>query len=289
MKEGIMQFALALMGKGGSGKSTAARRVVEIATQAGIPTALVNHDRMRQQFAPVGADPFPSSLEERYEIYRPVNEYCRRLLESGQSIVLDAAVSREPCRAWIKREIPGLIITWIDCPLPVAVLRETWRSLRDRDCDRDTFLYARAIVRRLFRPRSEWIHMPPVTAPFDPPHCADLRVSSLIKSPDRIAREVLTAVGVVPGPSSLHRCPIPAFSPKTFSRPVPPPVGFVSTPVSLITSDMGKNARLGELQTPDEMKSRVSSRRDSGSSVNASPQTSKIARAVPENITTSSL
>jgi predicted kinase len=237
----MMQFALALMGRGGSGKSTAARCVVELATQAGIPTVLVNHDRMRQQLALAGADPFPPSMAERYAIYRPVNEHCCRLLESGRSIVLDAAVSREPFRAWIKREIPGLVVAWIECPLPVAMLRETWRSCRDRGHDRGTFLYARAIAHRLFRPRPQWVHMPPVTAPFDPPRCADLRVGSLIKSPDRIAREVLAAVGLQLGPRNLDQRPMSAFSPKTFLRPAQQPQPPVSIPLSVLASEREKN------------------------------------------------
>ncbi|MBI2971080.1 MAG: adenylyl-sulfate kinase [Candidatus Aenigmarchaeota archaeon] len=177
-------FSLLITGMSGSGKTATALSLVNELCADGIPTTYISFDRLRKELVPAGVDAFSADRAVKEMIYRRAIDSFNELT-SRTNAVIDSGISVEKNRRWIRDET-GTKIIHVHAPLPVCVVRETRRSLREKG-DRARFLYLRAYA-SLLMPRR--YPQPGVTYPFEYPSCADLHVDSFRYNPEERAHRI---------------------------------------------------------------------------------------------------
>ena len=106
-----------ITGRPGAGKTTLARRVVEV---CGPDAVLVDSDEVRRAITPEAT----YSREERVLVYRAIAYVARRLADAGARPIV-AATAHEPALRAVAREICGsLFLVLADCPLDVCEARD---------------------------------------------------------------------------------------------------------------------------------------------------------------------
>lgn len=189
-------LAILLCGLGGSGKSTVATHLKERLQTKGLDPILVRFDDLRKELAPPRSDPFSSRPAVKQRIWRRAATHFRLLLSSGRPLIVDSGLSNERIRVQMKRSVPGLRIVYLACPLFVAIIRDTKRSLFRVPHERGRFLHLHALLDLVNPWRSEKFPQPGITYAFDQPKCADLRVSTLFREPRQIADEIIMGLGL---------------------------------------------------------------------------------------------
>ena len=132
----------------------------------------------------------------RAAIYRNATRYFVDQVNQGRFLVIDSGLSMEAIRRDLKQNIPGLRIIHIQCPLWLAIMRDTVRSLRRASHPRGRFLHLRALNDLLNPFRRDKFFQPGITDPFEYPACADGHVSTFRKHPIRVAQEILEKVHI---------------------------------------------------------------------------------------------
>ena len=158
---------------------------------------LINFDAFRKTLAPIGVNPFTHDENIRKMIYKKAAKKFSKYLNQGFNLVIDCGLSKEKIRKQLKSEITQLKICHVYCPLLVCILRETNRSIFEGRHENGNYLYLRAIASRLFKIKKEKsVVIPPFTHTFDYPRCADIRVSSFLNSPDKIANYIINELKI---------------------------------------------------------------------------------------------
>jgi adenylylsulfate kinase-like enzyme len=182
--------AVLLCGIGGVGKSTIANCLVDILQQKGCGVELIRFDALRKELAPPGTDPFSKDEAIKALIYARASEYFRTRLADGITLVIDSGLSNETIRRQLKQAIPRLSIIHVTCPLPLAVYRDTKRSLCGVRHERGQFLHLRAIIDVLLFWKKEKFPQPGITYPFEYPTCAELHINTWRTRPETAAHEI---------------------------------------------------------------------------------------------------
>ena len=184
-------FAILILGKGGTGKSSLASALTQLLIERGFNTKLIRFDELRKTLAPTGADPFSKEREIKNVIYQNAANEFNQLLGEGFTLVIDSGLSVEVIRTMLKAKVPNLKIIHVICPLLVSICRDTWRSLSGVKHERGSFLYLRAICDLLNPFKKDKFPQPGITYPFEYPHCADVHVHSFFSSPLNSARYII--------------------------------------------------------------------------------------------------
>jgi len=185
-----------LTGLGGAGKSTAAACLRSVLCNAGYECELVELDALRKKVAPLGIDPFDGHVEVKRLVYRRIAETLEAIVGTGKSVVVDACISIESIRLDLKRRLPAMRLIHIDCPMWLAILRETERSLCGCRHERGHYLYLHAILDLANPFHNEKFSQAGISYPFEYPQCADVHVSSRRKSPTAVAWEIVRSLRI---------------------------------------------------------------------------------------------
>ena len=190
LKKSHLPVAILLCGRGGSGKSTLATHLVEL-LQKDRKCILIRFDEFRKKLTSPGQDPFSPNPQLKFVIYQRAAQEFSQHLNQGHTLVVDSGLSVERIREYLKATLPSLKICHVHCPLPIAIWRDTQRSLLNESHERGKFLHLRA-MRDLLNPfRKEKFPQPGITYPFEEPRCADIHINTFFKSPLKAAHEIL--------------------------------------------------------------------------------------------------
>ena len=193
-------FAIMLLGIGGTGKSSVADELKRILQTAGETVCLIRFDELRKALAPPGADPFSKDPLVMKAIYEKAIRIFNERLKQGTSLIIDAGLSVESLRQEIKLRVPGIRIVHVSCPLWLAILRDTRRSLRlHYRHERGRFLHLRALLDLVnpFKNSQTRFPQPGITYPFEYPACASLHISSFRSDSHSIAVRILAEFGLI--------------------------------------------------------------------------------------------
>ncbi len=195
MKNSI-PIAIMLLGIPGTGKTTIVSHLVEILNKKKRKNMLISFDVFRKKLAPPGVNPFTHDDSIRKMIYEKASQEFSHYLSKGFTLIIDCGLTTESVRKQLKSSVPQMKICHIYCPLIIAMIRETKRSILREKHEHGHYLYLRALL-SLFSPlKKEKLAVPPFTHKFDYPACADLHISSFLKSPDKIAEEIAEKLNV---------------------------------------------------------------------------------------------
>lgn len=187
----LKTIAILLCGIGGTGKSTTTKHLDIILKKNSYKVMTINFDEMRKKLTPVGVDPFSKDFNVKNVIYqRAINEF-QKLLQKGVLLIIDSGLSNEKIRKNIKNSIKELKIVHLYCPVITAVYRDTKRSFLRKPHERGWFLHLHAIVDLMNPFKKNKFPQPGITYPFEYPECADVHVSTFLKSPHNVAKEIL--------------------------------------------------------------------------------------------------
>ncbi len=192
--------AILFFGVGGTGKSTVASFLDSLLKERGYKSLLIRFDEFRKHLAPAGSDPFSKDPEIKKIIYQNAAKEFSRLIEERNALVIDSGLSVDSIRVTLKEFIPNLKLVHITCPLGIAVWRDTKRSFREmlsgKKHERGSFLHLRAIRDYLNPFQKEKFPQPGITYLFEPPSCADLRINTFFKKPEKAAEEIIQRLGI---------------------------------------------------------------------------------------------
>jgi adenylylsulfate kinase len=119
-----MPFVLWITGLPGSGKTTIAKRLIEILKERGVSAQYIGMDEIRRLMVPK-----PSYTEEERDIvYRAFVLIAKLLYEGGVNVVLDATGHRRRWRTFARDLIPHFVEVYVKCPIEVCMRRETERE-----------------------------------------------------------------------------------------------------------------------------------------------------------------
>jgi len=194
----MLQAAIMLLGVGRTGKSTTAHHLTANLRELGYDPWLVRFDEFRKGFAPPGADPFSADPRIKQFIYSRVIGVFNDHLATGGSLIIDGGLSSERIRQQLKKEVAGLWIVHLYCPLWLAIVRDTKRSLARTPHERGWYLHLCAL-RDLLNPflsPADRFPQPANTYPFEYPASADLHISTFCRQPTAVADEIVNRLGV---------------------------------------------------------------------------------------------
>ncbi len=191
MAKGTLPTAIMVLGTPGTGKTAIASHLDRILNEKKIKTSLISFDSFRKKLAPKDMNPFTHDDKVRKIIYDRAAQEFHNYLKEGLTLIIDCGLTNESIRRQLKSSIPTMKICHVYCPLIVAMYRETKRSIIKEKHENGHYLYLRALLSLLNRGKSEKIAIPPITHKFDYPECADLHISSFLKSPEKIANKII--------------------------------------------------------------------------------------------------
>jgi len=176
-----MNFCLWLTGLPGSGKSTIAREVERLFTDAGLDFVTLPMDRIRKFVTP---DPGYTE-EERETVYRSLVFMAQLLVEhSGNNVLIDATGNRRVFRDLARECMPDFAEVYVKCPLETCRSRETSRDSQNVEKN----LYQKAQAGELGG------KMPGVSVPYEEPLHPDVLVESDCLTPRESAEKLMDYV-----------------------------------------------------------------------------------------------
>jgi adenylylsulfate kinase len=176
-----MSFCLWVTGLPGSGKSTIVKELEPMLSDIGIEVIVLSLDHLRKIITPEAR----YTDEERELVYRSLAATAHILTErAGKNVIIDATGNRKEFRALARKLIPEFAEVYVACPLEISKRREAFR--RGQPVEKD--LYQRAEEGTLKG------NMPGVTAPYEEPEEAEVRVASDRLTPRQSAERIMNYV-----------------------------------------------------------------------------------------------
>lgn len=191
--------AILLCGIGGSGKTTTSLALQQLFHERGASSKVVDFDRLRRKLVPRGCDPYSADLGVKEIIYEKASELLRRQMTHYEYFVVDCGTSSERLRCELRDALGGAFVVHLTCPLPVAILRDTLRSLARKPHARGKFLYLHALLDLINPFKAEKFPQPGITYHFEDPACADVQIRTLFKKPEVTAVEIVESLKVRTG------------------------------------------------------------------------------------------
>lgn len=115
------QFVLWIMGPTSSGKTTIARRVVEILRERGILVIDYDGDEVRDFFGPM----LGFEKEDRLRVVRTIGQLANKAVNSGINVVVSALTANDDARAYVKGNVKNVILVYLDCSIEKCIERDT--------------------------------------------------------------------------------------------------------------------------------------------------------------------
>lgn len=113
-------FAVWVTGLPASGKSTIARALVSALAARGLDAALLESDVLRGVLTPHAR----YDVEEREVFYRQLAYIGVLLTKHGVPVIFDATANRRVYRDDARRQIPGFLEVYVECPLEICMSRD---------------------------------------------------------------------------------------------------------------------------------------------------------------------
>ena len=162
-------IAILLLGIGGTGKSTIATHLIKILKRRRKKILLIRFDELRKELTPSGEDPFSKDPRVKSLIYDKALQKFSDYLRQGYSLIIDSGLSVESIRKKLKTSIPQMKICHVYCPLVVAILRDTKRSILHKEHERGNYLHLRALFDLVNPLKKEKFPQPGITYKFEYP------------------------------------------------------------------------------------------------------------------------
>ncbi|NQU56710.1 MAG: adenylyl-sulfate kinase [Rhodospirillales bacterium] len=132
-------FVLWLMGPTSAGKTTTGKRFVEEMRAANIPSIHYDGDEIRSFFG----DTLGFRPEDRLRAVSTCAHLANKAAEAGLNVVVSALTANDDARAYIKENVPGLVLTYLKCPIDVCIERDSrglYRKAREGKVDPKTLI-----------------------------------------------------------------------------------------------------------------------------------------------------
>ena len=113
-------WALWFTGLHGSGKSTIAKKLMDILKEKNIKAELLDGDELRKT---ISSD-LGYSFEERNEHMRRVADLCKTVTDKGAMAIASVASPTEKSRDYAKKTLKKMILVYVKCPLEVCAERD---------------------------------------------------------------------------------------------------------------------------------------------------------------------
>ncbi|KIL40558.1 adenylylsulfate kinase [Gordoniibacillus kamchatkensis] len=108
-------------GLSGAGKTTTARALLEPLRQSGLQVELLDGDELRS----VISKGLGFSREDRLENIRRIVYISKLLARNGVTVLVSAITPYREMRELARRELPGYVEIFVDCPLEECERRDT--------------------------------------------------------------------------------------------------------------------------------------------------------------------
>ena len=114
-------FVLWLMGPTSAGKTTTGRLFVDDMRAANIPAIHYDGDEIRSFFGEtLGFRP-----EDRLRAVSTCAYLASKASDAGLNVVVSALTANDDARAYVKENIPNLMLAYLTCPLDVCIQRDS--------------------------------------------------------------------------------------------------------------------------------------------------------------------
>ena len=132
-------FVLWVMGPISAGKTTTGQNFVKDMRAANIPVIHYDGDEIRSFFGEtLGFGP-----EDRFRAVATCAHLANKSSEAGLNVVISALPANDDSRAFIRKNIPNLVLTYLMCPIDICIQRDSrglYRKAREGKIDSKTLI-----------------------------------------------------------------------------------------------------------------------------------------------------
>lgn len=132
-------FVLWLMGPTSAGKTTTGRLFVDNMRDAGIPAIHYDGDEIRSFFG----DTLGFRPEDRLRAVSTCAHLASKAAEAGLNVVVSALTANDDARAFVRENVPNLVLGYLQCPIDVCIERDSrglYRKVREGKVDPKTLI-----------------------------------------------------------------------------------------------------------------------------------------------------
>ncbi len=113
-------FVLWMMGRTSSGKTTLAKRLLEILQSRDIPAIHYDGDEIRDFFGSnLGFEP-----KDRLRVIKTLIHLSNKAYDAGLSVIVSALTANVDAQVYVKNNVHHLITAYLDCPIKECMKRD---------------------------------------------------------------------------------------------------------------------------------------------------------------------
>jgi len=132
-------FVLWVMGPTSAGKTTTGQHFVRDMRAANIPAIHYDGDEIRSFYG----ETLGFGREDRFRAVATCAHLANKSSEAGLNVVISALTANDDSRAFIRANIPNLVLTYLICPIDICVQRDSrglYRKAREGKIDSKTLI-----------------------------------------------------------------------------------------------------------------------------------------------------